>query len=83
MITDAAKLLTAQPGAKVSLSGFADNTGNTDKNLELAKQRALAVRDALQAAGVPEGSIEMKKPEFAVGGLEADARRVEINTVMP
>ena len=83
VITDAAKLLTAQPGAKVSLSGFADNTGNTDKNLELAKQRALAVRDALQAAGVPEGSIEMKKPEFAVGGLEADARRVEINTVMP
>lgn len=83
VIADAAKLLTAQPGAKVSLSGFADKTGNADKNLDLAKQRALAVRDALKAAGVSEDRIEMKKPEFTVGGVEADARRVEINPTTP
>ena len=83
VIADAAKLIAAQPGAKVSLSGFADKTGNADKNLELAKQRALAVRDALKAAGVSEDRIEMKKPEFTVGGLEADARRVEINAATP
>lgn len=83
VIEDAAKLLTAQPGSKVSLSGFADQTGNPDKNLELAKQRAFAVRDALKSAGVAEDRIELRKPEFVVGGTDADARRVEINTVTP
>jgi photosynthetic reaction center cytochrome c subunit len=83
VIADAAKLLIAQPGAKVSLSGFADKTGDADKNLELAKRRAFAVRDALQSAGVPEGNIELKKPEFVADGLQADARRVEINTTAP
>ncbi len=83
VIADAARLLGAEPGTKVSLSGFADKTGNPDKNLELAKQRALAVRDALQAAGVSADRIELKKPEFVVGGLDADARRVEINAMTP
>jgi photosynthetic reaction center cytochrome c subunit len=83
VIADAARLLGAEPGTKVSLSGFADKTGNPDKNLELAKQRAFAVRDALQAAGVSADRIELKKPEFVVGGLDADARRVEINAMTP
>ena len=83
VIADAAKLLVEQPGTKISLSGFADKTGNPDKNLELAKQRAFAVRDALKTAGVAEDRIELKKPEFVVGGIDADARRVEINPVTP
>jgi photosynthetic reaction center cytochrome c subunit len=83
VIADAAQLLTAQAGTKVSLSGFADKTGNPEKNLELAKQRALAVRDALKAAGVAEDRIELKKPEFVVGGVDANARRVEIHAVTP
>jgi photosynthetic reaction center cytochrome c subunit len=83
VIADAAKLLVEQPGTKISLSGFADKTGNPDKNLELAKQRAFAVRDALKTAGVAEDRIELKKPEFVVGGTDADARRVEINPVTP
>jgi photosynthetic reaction center cytochrome c subunit len=83
VIADAAKLLGGQPGTKVSLSGFADKTGNPDKNLELAKQRAFAVRDALKAAGVSEDRIELTKPEFVVGGLASDARRVEISAATP
>ncbi len=68
-------------GTKVDISGFADQTGNKDANLELAKQRAFAVRDALKAAGVPEDRINLKKPEFVVGGNSDDARRVEINAI--
>jgi outer membrane protein OmpA-like peptidoglycan-associated protein len=83
VIADAAQLLTTQAGTKVSLSGFAEKTGNPEKNLELAKQRAFAVRDALKAAGVSEDRIELKKPEFVVGGADANARRVEIHAVTP
>jgi photosynthetic reaction center cytochrome c subunit len=79
VIEAAAKALKDSPGVKVDLSGFADKTGNPDKNLELAKLRAFAVRDALKTAGVAVDRINLKKPEFAIGGVEADARRVEIN----
>jgi len=74
----AAAELKAHAATKVDLSGYADRTGNPEANLELAKQRAFAVRDALKAAGVDEAQIVMKKPEFVIGGEEADARRVEI-----
>lgn len=78
-IDAAAKALVAHPQVKVAISGYADKTGNAAKNLELAKARAFAVRDALKAAGVAEDRLLMKKPEFVIGGAEADARRVEIN----
>jgi K(+)-stimulated pyrophosphate-energized sodium pump len=79
-IQAAAKALKDNPGAKVDLSGYADKTGNADQNLELAKERAFAVRDALKAAGIAEDRLILKKPEFVIGGAEADARRVEIVT---
>ena len=70
----------AQSGHKLLISGFHDATGNPAKNAELAKQRALAVRDALKTAGVAEGQIELKKPEQVNGsGSDAEARRVEIS----
>lgn len=78
-IDAAARSLVANPPVRVAISGYADKTGNPDKNLELGKQRAFAVRDALKSAGVTEDRILLKKPEFVVGGAEADARRVEIN----
>ncbi len=77
-IKAAAALLSSNPGVKIALSGYADRTGSPDANLELAKQRAMAVRNALKAAGVAEGRIALKKPEFVIGGAESDARRVEI-----
>jgi photosynthetic reaction center cytochrome c subunit len=79
-IAGAAGMLAQNAKVKVDISGYADKTGNADKNLELAKQRAFAVRDALKSAGVDEARINLKKPEFVVGGTSADARRVEINT---
>jgi len=66
-------------GQKAVVSGFHDATGDAAQNAELAKNRALAVRDALQALGVAEDRIELKKPEATQGsGSNAEARRVEV-----
>ena len=77
-IDAASAVLKRDAALKVDISGFADKTGNADQNLELAKQRAFAVRDALKAAGVAEDRLVLRKPEFVIGGTEADARRVDI-----
>lgn len=70
----------AQAGRKVVISGFHDATGNAAQNAELARQRGLAVRDALMAAGLLESQIELNKPEqIASTGSDAQARRVEIS----
>ena len=70
----------AKTGRKLVISGFHDATGDAAKNAELAKLRAIAVRDALKTAGVAEQQIELKKPEqMATSGSNADARRVEVS----
>lgn len=70
----------AKSGRRLVIAGFHDATGDATKNISLARQRALAVRDALKAAGVAERQIELKKPEQMAGsGSDADARRVEIS----
>ena len=66
-------------GQKAVVSGFHDATGDAALNAELAKQRALAVSDALKALGVAEDKIELKKPEeTTASGNNAEARRVEV-----
>jgi K(+)-stimulated pyrophosphate-energized sodium pump len=66
-------------GKKAIISGYHDASGDPAKNAELAKQRAMNVRDALKAAGVAEDKVELKKPEQAkVDGPAAEARRVEV-----
>ncbi len=76
-LTDA--IDAAKGGRKLVISGFHDATGNAATNAELARQRAVAVRDALVAAGVDAARIELKKPEETTGsGNAAEARRVEV-----
>ena len=66
-------------GKNAIVSGFHDATGDAALNAELAKQRALAVSDALKALGVAEDKIELKKPEeTTASGNNAEARRVEV-----
>lgn len=77
-IKTAAKALSTNAAAKLDISGFADSTGNQDQNMDLAKRRAFAVRDALKAAGVAEDRINLKKPEFMVGSASAESRRVDL-----
>jgi outer membrane protein OmpA-like peptidoglycan-associated protein len=69
----------AAPAAKLVLSGFHDASGDPVKNAELAKDRAKAVRAALQAAGLDPARIALRKPESTTGdGDDKQARRVEV-----
>ncbi|HYP81975.1 efflux RND transporter periplasmic adaptor subunit [Variovorax sp.] len=71
--------LKAKPHLRVTLQGYADSTGSARRNRALARQRAQAVRDALVAAGVPAGRIELRKPADITGGqAPVQARRVDI-----
>ncbi|MCE1241408.1 MAG: OmpA family protein [Azonexaceae bacterium] len=63
----------------VLLSGFHDASGDATVNAELARQRALAVREALVAGGVPVERIKLRKPESTLGtGTAEEGRRVEV-----
>jgi K(+)-stimulated pyrophosphate-energized sodium pump len=75
-----AQALKQNAGAKVELSGFADPSGDAAKNLELARMRAMTVRDALVGHGVAAERISLVKPADVIVGQErdADARRVDI-----
>ncbi|MFT4195443.1 OmpA family protein [Ottowia sp.] len=66
-------------GRKAVISGYHDTTGDPARNEELAKQRAIAVRDTLAALGIGEDKLELKKPEVTTAtGSNAEARRVEV-----
>jgi cytochrome c oxidase subunit II len=80
VLNSAIDYLKANGQAKVALSGFVDSTGSAAQNAELAKARAIGVRDALTAAGVAAERIEMRKPSQieAGSGAAAQARRVDI-----
>jgi membrane fusion protein (multidrug efflux system) len=63
----------------ISVTGFADRTGNYASNVDLARRRAAAVRDALVAEGVPADRVRMAPPQDVTGpGSDQEARRVEI-----
>ena len=64
---------------KLAISGFHDKTGNPEVNADLARQRAVAVRNLLVAAGVTEERIVLVPPAESTGGSDdREARRVEV-----
>ncbi|MBN2691062.1 MAG: OmpA family protein [Burkholderiaceae bacterium] len=66
-------------GHSVVVSGYHDTTGSAALNAELAKKRAFAVRDALEAQGIAADRITLEKPAETSGGTSAaEARRVEV-----
>ncbi|MCL2309925.1 MAG: sodium-translocating pyrophosphatase [Proteobacteria bacterium] len=68
-----------QGGKRAVISGYHDASGDPARNQELAKQRALAVAEALKAAGVPEAGIDLSKPpQTLASGTPDEARRVEV-----
>lgn len=79
-IDAAIAFLKSKGSSKVEITGYTDKSGDRTANLELAKQRAIAVRAALEAEGVDRDRIDMKPPaEVTGGGNDREARRVEIN----
>ena len=66
-------------GKKAVVSGFHDASGDPAKKAVLSKQRAMAVAAALNAAGVVDDKIELRKPaDTTARGDAAQARRVEV-----
>ncbi len=64
---------------KLSISGYHDKTGDAAKNADLAKNRAMAVKNVLISAGVPEDRIMLQKPVETTGAADdKEARRVEV-----
>jgi photosynthetic reaction center cytochrome c subunit len=69
----------ANPDAKLGISGYHDKRGSITANAELAKNRAVAVREVLKGSGVAEDRIQMQKPVETEGGTDdKEARRVEV-----
>ena len=63
----------------IEVTGFADRRGDHAANVELAKRRAMAVREALLAEGIAADRIRLKPPLDVTGsGSDREARRVEL-----
>ncbi len=74
-----AEAARSHPGAAVLISPFHDARGDPARNAELAQRRALAVRHALEANGVPAALLQLDRPRQTLGGGDPrEARRVEI-----
>lgn len=59
VIAGAAQFLKSKPHLRFTIEGHADERGSTEYNLALGDNRARAVRDALVAAGVEAGRINV------------------------
>jgi photosynthetic reaction center cytochrome c subunit len=73
--------LKADPGAKVTVSGYHSAAGTLAQNQDLAKRRAFAVRDAFRSAGIADDRVALEKPQSAeanLAGEDPKARRVEV-----
>jgi photosynthetic reaction center cytochrome c subunit len=73
--------LRANAAAKATVSGYHSATGDAAHNHELAKNRAIAVREALKTAGIAEDRVVLEKPlaeQANVAGEDPKARRVEV-----
>jgi K(+)-stimulated pyrophosphate-energized sodium pump len=78
-LADVVAYLKGNADAKAQISGFHDPSGNKAHNEDLAKNRAIAVRGALDKAGIPEARVIMDKPAETTGtGQPREARRVEV-----
>lgn len=71
--------LAKDPTAVAVVSGYHDPSGDLLTNQELAKNRAVSVRDTLIAQGVTAERVVLEKPFQSEGsGPAAQARRVEV-----
>jgi len=77
-----ARLLSSDTTLGAEVTGFADASGGSTRNLQLAKDRAKAVRAALVGQGARPEQVNLKAPARVTGGAEPkEARRVEAAVV--
>jgi outer membrane protein OmpA-like peptidoglycan-associated protein len=79
-----ARNLAGNLAAKVDITGYADRTGARARNVQLAKDRAKAVRAALIGLGAAPGQTVLKPPADVTGsGDDRQARRVDVAPSKP
>jgi cytochrome c oxidase subunit 2 len=81
IVIDFAEVMKKNGTVIAEITGYTDQTGDLEKNKEIAKERAKAVREQLKTAGVGEDRVRMQPPSSVMtgSGNDAEARRVEIN----
>jgi photosynthetic reaction center cytochrome c subunit len=82
MLDAVAAKLKANARARATISGYHSASGDAAANEGLAKNRAIAVRDALKTAGIPDDQLVLDKPlveQANVAGEDPKARRVEVS----
>lgn len=90
----AAQMLKLVPSAFIEVAGYTDDVGTAANNQVLSEKRALAVKQYLVAAGVPEKQLVAKgygetQPMMSIDGLSGKAlsdarsrnRRVELRVL--
>ena len=73
--------LKADFATTLTIAGYHSASGDLVTNQELARQRAVAVRDAFRVAGISEDRIVLQKPQSAeanLAGEDPKARRVDV-----
>ncbi|RYZ73577.1 MAG: OmpA family protein [Proteobacteria bacterium] len=82
-LDDLVVFLEENPAAKIEISGFADATGSTRYNENLANKRAQQVRDYLIQAEIPASRVAIVMPEEPVSDTPNNApdRKVEMRVV--
>lgn len=86
VLVNALAHVKAQPGWRIVIAGHTDATGDTQRNLQLSRDRAAAVRDWMRSMGdVPEScfSVQGYGASQPIGSNETEAgraanRRVDI-----
>jgi outer membrane protein OmpA-like peptidoglycan-associated protein len=82
VISEAADLAKATPGARIRVHGFADPTGSRAANILLSELRAQRVADQMQDDGIPRLRIRQDghgAVKFAYTSQES--RRVEVEVI--
>jgi photosynthetic reaction center cytochrome c subunit len=80
-LTQLIATLSTKPAAKASISGYHSASGELAANQQLAKDRAVKVRDSIVAAGIAPTRVQLDKPlqaEANLSGEDPAARRVEV-----
>ncbi len=83
-LEEAADLAKRYPNVQIQVVGFADPAGSPQANVDVSRQRARAVTDALIARGVARNrivTIARGATNFEQSGLES--RRVEVSVWRP
>src|SRR5262249_37584390 len=53
------RILKARPDSRITVTGHTDEVGSAETNIELSRNRAAQVGDALAAQGVPQAQLEL------------------------